>query len=150
SRFEHGGAKQTTHEAWMAAHREAGTAPSCDDSAGQPEEEAAGDEAWMTANLRQGEGLLDLLGKLTPPATLPRARLAWNDGAVVKLAAAIYDGPGWPDLSVGADPDWSVWRILADAVEESGCTNQDLLFHLRGPGPHVRGCAALDLLLGLK
>src|SRR5262249_6110572 len=67
SRFEHGGAKQTTHEAWMAAHREAGTAPSCDDSAGQPEEEAAGDEAWMTANLRQGEVLLDLLGNLTRP-----------------------------------------------------------------------------------
>jgi len=104
----------------------------------------------MTANLRQGEVLLDLLGNLTRPATVDRACLAWNDGAVVKLAAAIYDGPGWPDLSVGADPDWSAWRILADAVEESGCTDQDLLFHLRGPGPHVRGCAALDLLLGRK
>src|SRR5262249_33771597 len=103
----------------------------------------------MTANLRQGEVLLDLLGNLTRPATIDRACLAWN-GGVVKLAAAIYDKPGWPDLSVGADPDWSAWRILADAVEESGCTNQDLLFHLRGPGPHVRGCAALDLLLGRK
>src|SRR5262249_60189522 len=57
SRVEHGGAKQTTHEAGVAANREAGTAPSCDDSAGQPEEEAAGDEAWKTAKTRQGEVL---------------------------------------------------------------------------------------------
>jgi hypothetical protein len=38
--------------------------------------------------------------------------------------------------------------LLADALEEAGCTNADLLGHLRGPGPHVRGCWALDLLLG--
>lgn len=37
---------------------------------------------------------------------------------------------------------------LADALEEAGCTNADLLNHLRGPGPHARGCWALDLLLG--
>jgi hypothetical protein len=38
--------------------------------------------------------------------------------------------------------------VLADAVEEAGCTDADLLGHLRGPGPHVRGCWAVDLLLG--
>jgi len=38
--------------------------------------------------------------------------------------------------------------VLADALEEAGCDNTDLLLHLRGPGPHVRGCWVLDLLLG--
>jgi hypothetical protein len=38
--------------------------------------------------------------------------------------------------------------VLADALEDAGCTNSDILYHLRCPGPHVRGCWALDLLLG--
>jgi hypothetical protein len=38
--------------------------------------------------------------------------------------------------------------ILADALEDAGCNQADLLGHLRGPGPHVRGCWALDLILG--
>jgi hypothetical protein len=38
--------------------------------------------------------------------------------------------------------------ILADALEEAGCTNADLLDHLRSPVPHLRGCWALDLILG--
>jgi hypothetical protein len=38
--------------------------------------------------------------------------------------------------------------ILADALEEAGCTALPLLEHLRSPGPHVRGCWALDLILG--
>jgi hypothetical protein len=37
--------------------------------------------------------------------------------------------------------------VLADALEESGCTDADILTHLRGPGPHVRGCWCVDLLL---
>jgi hypothetical protein len=36
--------------------------------------------------------------------------------------------------------------ILADALEEASCTDRDILDHLRSPGPHVRGCWALDLL----
>ena len=38
--------------------------------------------------------------------------------------------------------------VLADALEDAGCSDSSLLDHLRGPGPHVRGCWALDLLLG--
>ena len=38
--------------------------------------------------------------------------------------------------------------VLADALEDAGCTNADLLAHCRGPGPHVRGCWAVDLILG--
>jgi hypothetical protein len=36
----------------------------------------------------------------------------------------------------------------ADAVEGAGCTDAELLGHLRGLGPHVRGCWAVDLVLG--
>jgi hypothetical protein len=38
--------------------------------------------------------------------------------------------------------------VLADALEDPGCADADLLSHLRGPGMHVRGCWAVDLLLG--
>jgi hypothetical protein len=38
--------------------------------------------------------------------------------------------------------------VLADALEEAGCDNADILSHLRSPGPHVRGRHDLDLLLG--
>ena len=38
--------------------------------------------------------------------------------------------------------------ILADALEEAGCTNAEFLNHCRGGGIHARGCWALDLLLG--
>ncbi len=40
--------------------------------------------------------------------------------------------------------------VLADALEEAGCTDADILSHCREPGPHVRGCWALDLALGKK
>jgi hypothetical protein len=38
--------------------------------------------------------------------------------------------------------------ILADALEEAGCQNADILTHCRSSGPHVRGCWVIDLLLG--
>ena len=37
--------------------------------------------------------------------------------------------------------------ILADALEDAGCTDEVILNHLRSPGPHIRGCFVLDLLL---
>jgi hypothetical protein len=37
--------------------------------------------------------------------------------------------------------------ILADALEEAGCRDADLLAHCRAPGPHARGCWLLDALL---
>ncbi len=38
--------------------------------------------------------------------------------------------------------------ILADALEDAGCTDSDLIAHLREPGEHLPGCWALDLALG--
>jgi hypothetical protein len=63
--------------------------------------------------------------------------LAWNGGAVVKMARAIYEERAFDQVP-----------ILADALEDAGLTDTDILGHLRGPGPHARGCHALDALLG--
>jgi hypothetical protein len=38
--------------------------------------------------------------------------------------------------------------VLSDALEEAGCMEEAMLRHLRSPGPHARGCHAVDLLLG--
>jgi hypothetical protein len=65
---------------------------------------------------------------------------------VLALAQASYENR---DLPVGTlDPDRLA--ILADALEEAGCTDIELLTHLRSPGAHVRGCWPVDLLLNKK
>jgi hypothetical protein len=67
------------------------------------------------------------------------AVLAWGGGTVVKLAAAVYEERDFTQGRMG---------VLADAGEEAGLDDAGLLAHLRSPGPHVRGCWAVDLLLG--
>jgi hypothetical protein len=44
--------------------------------------------------------------------------------------------------------DFSAMPILADALQDAGCDNTDILDHCRGPVPHVRGCWVVDLVLG--
>lgn len=53
-------------------------------------------------------------------------------------------------LARGLDADRAFDRlpILADALQDAGCEDEQLLSHCRGPGPHVRGCWVMDLLLG--
>jgi hypothetical protein len=62
---------------------------------------------------------------------------AWAQPTAVAVAQAIYDGRCFEDMP-----------ILADALEDGGCNDADVLAHCRGAGPHVRGCWALDALLG--
>jgi hypothetical protein len=45
--------------------------------------------------------------------------------------------------------DFTGLPVLADALEEAGYRDQSPLAHLRGAGPHTRGCWALDRVLGL-
>src|SRR5262249_28262495 len=71
---------------------------------------------------------------------------SWRTTAVVTLARAAYDDRVLPAGTL--DPDRLA--VLSDALEEAGCDNADVLAHLRGPGPHVRGCWVLDLLLDKK
>ncbi len=89
---------------------------------------------------RRGECALirDLFGNPFHPATIESDWLDWNDGCVVKMARAIYDEREFQEMT-----------ILADALDEAGCTTPDILNHCRQPGEHARGCWVLDLLLGL-
>jgi hypothetical protein len=85
--------------------------------------------------------LRDIFGNPFRPVTVSPA---WQSPTIVALAQAAYDER---DLPAGTlDP--ARLAVLADALEEAGCTEQTLLDHLRGPGPHVRGCWAVDLVLG--
>lgn len=84
---------------------------------------------------------------------IPDAWLAWNDGTVAKLAQAIAGGEKckcvtkWkhrhtePGQTCDCQschgtgktpPDWSLMGQLADALEEAGCTNEEILMHCRG------------------
>jgi hypothetical protein len=78
------------------------------------------------------------------PISIDRAWLEWNGGIVRRLAAETYEKRCLPEGTL--DP--GTLGVLSDALEEGGCTDADLLSHLRSPGPHVRGCWPLDLLLG--
>jgi hypothetical protein len=94
---------------------------------------------WKEARAIQYKLMMDILGsdpsfRLTPLKPLWRT---WNRGTVLQLAQAICSELCFDDLP-----------ILADALEEAGCDRQDILAHCRGPGPHVRGCWALDVILG--
>jgi hypothetical protein len=62
--------------------------------------------------------------------------LSWNDGSAHRMAEVIYETGSFEMLP-----------ILADDLEEAGCSDPAILLHLRGPNDHVRGCWALDLLL---
>jgi hypothetical protein len=70
----------------------------------------------------------------------------WRTPPVLALSRAAYDARELP--SGHLDP--ARLAVLSDALEEAGCTDESILSHLRSPGPHVRGCWALDLILGKK
>ncbi len=89
----------------------------------------------------QAELLRDIFGNpFRPVATDP----AWQAATVLALAQAAYDEREMPAGTL----DVARLAVLADALEEVGCTGPAILGHLRGPGPHVRGCWVIDLLLG--
>jgi hypothetical protein len=96
--------------------------------------------SWSTASELTGkyqpEILRCIFGNPFRPVTADPFWLASNNGTVVKLAQAIYD-----------ERTFDRMPILADALEDAGCTNADILVHCRGGGEHARGCWVVDLLL---
>jgi hypothetical protein len=100
-------------------------------------------DPWPFAG--QAELVRDIFGNpFRPLQHLAPSLLERHDGLVRKLAQATYE---YRDLPSGhLEP--SRLAVLADALEEAGVSEGGLLDHLRGPGPHVRGCFALDLVLG--
>jgi hypothetical protein len=93
--------------------------------------------SYEAERAQQAVLLHDLFGNVLRGAAVDPCCLGWADGTVAKMAATIYGGRRFGDLV-----------ILADALEDAGCTDADLLDHCRQPGAHVRGCWVLDLLLG--
>ena len=83
----------------------------------------------------QADFLREIFGNPFCPAQVHPQWLSWNGGTVRQLAEAIY-----------TDRAFDRMPILADALEDAGCTDADILDHLRGPGPHVRGCWVVDML----
>ncbi len=105
---------------------------------------AAGREAWQAAWAVADEGqgghpdtLRDVFGNPFRRVSLAPAWLAWEGGTVVKVAQTIY-----------AERAFDRLPVLADALEEAGCADAELLRHCRQPGEHVRGCWVIDLLTG--
>jgi hypothetical protein len=92
----------------------------------------------------QARLLRDLVSLRPFPLTVSPSWLAWNGGTVRQLAEAAYQERSLPDGML--DP--ARLALLGDALEDAGCGDTELLRHLRGPGPNVRGCYAIDLLLG--
>jgi len=124
-------AETAAHAAWCAeavAHGSIADAASAARAAGGPGEPAAQSR------------LLHCVFGPTPFQPLPAADdawLVWNDNFVGKLAADLYEQQRFADLP-----------LLADALEDAGCTDTSFLGHLRSVGPHVRGCWVLDCVLG--
>jgi hypothetical protein len=90
--------------------------------------------------------LRDIIGNpFGPPPAIDPTWLTWRDGTVKRLAQVAYDERDLP--SGHLDP--AGLAVLCDALLGAGCPpDHELVQHLRGPGVHVRGCAAVDLLLG--
>lgn len=61
----------------------------------------------------------------------------WRTPTVLALARQMYDSR-----------DFTAMPILADALEEVSCSDEAILTHCRGPGPHARGCHIVDACLG--
>ncbi len=61
----------------------------------------------------------------------------WRTDPVLALSRRMY-----------GSRDFSAMPVLADALQDAGCDSPDVLDHCRGPGPHVRGCWVVDLILG--
>jgi hypothetical protein len=101
-------------------------------------------KAYRKRGLWQAGVLRCVFGPLPfRPVSLDPAVLAWRDATVVHLARAAYD----EKLPAGTLDNGRL-AVLADALEEAGCTDADILGHCRSGGEHVRGCWVVDLLLG--
>ena len=103
---------------------------------------------WGTGGAPAGERAVWLLREVfgNPFATRRRRKSdprrgwmfdpAWRTDTAVSLARPMYESR-----------DFGAMPILADALQDAGCDNADILDHCRQPGEHVRGCWVLDLVL---
>jgi hypothetical protein len=93
-----------------------------------------GEQMPLVGAPRPTELARDIFGNPFRPVALdPR----WLTASVIDLSRTIYDERAFERMP-----------ILADALMDAGCDNEDIIGHCRGDGPHVRGCWVVDLVLG--
>jgi hypothetical protein len=101
----------------------------------EPAERATSD-VQRAEDAMQAELVREIFGNPFRPVRVQTSWLSWINGPIRRMALLIYRERRFSDLP-----------ILADALEDVGCTEAALLDHLRSLGSHVRGCHAVDLLL---
>jgi hypothetical protein len=79
----------------------------------------------------------EIFGNPFHPITIDPAWLARNDAAIPRIARSVYEERAFHRMPA-----------LADALLDAGCEHEELIAHCRSAGPHVRGCWAVDLILG--
>lgn len=95
---------------------------------GRAESEATLQSVWLR----------DIFPSPFRPKFVNRDWFAWNEATATTLAEQRY-----------ASQDFSAMPILADALQDAGCDNDDVLGHCRDANAtHVRGCWVCDLVLG--
>jgi hypothetical protein len=108
---------------------------------GTREGDDAAEEALAPANAKFLHRFRCIFGNPFQPTPIDPG---WLTPTVLSLSQAVYAERHLPSGHL----DSARIAILADALEDAGCTDPTILSHLRGPGPHVRGCWLLDRLLG--
>jgi hypothetical protein len=93
--------------------------------------------AWEDERRAQATLVREIFGNPFRPSTADPSWCKWNGGVVQGLVQSIYEQRSFDQMP-----------ILADALEDAGCTDPAILAHCRQPGEHVRGCWVVDLLLG--
>jgi hypothetical protein len=79
--------------------------------------------------------LREVFGNPFRPVTFDSA---WRTSTAIALATQMYESR-----------DFGAMPILADALQDAGCDNEDVLNHCReAKQVHVRGCWVVDLVLG--
>ncbi len=90
--------------------------------------------AWIYELGSQASLFREIVGIPFKPITL---NPTWLTSTVVSLASGIYEEKAFDRMP-----------ILADALQDAGCDNEDILNHCRQRGEHARGCWVVDLVLG--
>jgi hypothetical protein len=111
--------------------------------AGEGDAWAVVETAASLARKREQPAYADLLRDIFNPFRPITIAPSCLTPQVVALAQAAYEERLLP--SGHLDP--ARLSVLADALEDAGCSDAELLEHLRG-GLHVRGCWAVDAVLG--
>jgi hypothetical protein len=97
----------------------------------------AHEQATRAARLKLCELAREVFGNPFRDPALLAAALGTDSGAVERIARVIY-----------TEGTFEVMPILADALEDAGCQDEEILAHCREEREHVRGCWALDAILG--